>query len=133
MTVELTRERKIMLIGAGILLLIVPGYLIFPLVRDAFPSREVIAAKQLKLEKYQQKAREKQALENQRGRLERFIKRRESGLLQAGTGSLAAAEVQRIVSDIIEKTGAQVRTTRILPIGSDAQQDYAAVPIEITV
>lgn len=132
MNLQLTRERKIILISGGVLLCLAVLYLVAPSIRNAYPPADALELKQIKLTKYRKMVREKIALESKLKALQRGVQITESKLLKGNTASLAAVEVQQMVSEMIKAAGGQIRTTRVLSVKGAERDRYTAIPIEIS-
>ena len=94
---------------------------------------EALYLKQVKLSKYRQKVLEKKDFEKELLNLQKVFKRAEAALLTGKTPSLAAAEIQEIVSNITNSTGGQIMTVRILQSDRSGKDMYLAIPVEITI
>jgi hypothetical protein len=60
------------------------------------------------------------------------MKQAEAGLLTGETPSLAAAEIQEIVSSIADAAGGQIKTVRIVQPDRSGKGMYLAIPVEVT-
>jgi len=132
MPFTLTRERKIILIGGAILLLLGLIYNLAPSVRGMLSEDETLGLKEQKLMKYTAKVNEKASLIQQEKALRNRLKRIEAGLLTPKTPALAAVDIQTMVRDIAARNGAEVKTMRILSAVSEEDQAYVAIPVEVT-
>ena len=65
--------------------------------------------------------------------LQTTFKQAEAALLTGKTVSLAAAEIQQIVTNITNAAGAQIMTVRILQPDRSAKEMYLAIPVEVTI
>jgi hypothetical protein len=132
MPIALTRERKIILIGGAILLLLGLIYNLAPTVQRMFAEDESLALKEEKLTKYLAKVNEKTIYAQQAKALENRLRRIEAGLLTPKTPALAAVDIQTMIRDIAVRYGAEVKTMRILSAASSADNAYVAIPVEVT-
>jgi hypothetical protein len=132
MPFTLTRERKIILIGGAILLLLGLIYNLAPSVQGMLSEDETLGLKEQKLMKYTAKVNEKASLTQQEKALRNRLKRIEAGLLTPKTPALAAVDIQTMVRDIAASYGAEVKTMRILNAVSEEDQAYVAIPVEVT-
>jgi hypothetical protein len=132
MAFTLTRERKIILIGGAILLLLGLIYNLAPTVQGMFAEDEALALKEQKLAKYLAKVNEKTAYARQAKALENRLRRIETGLLTPKTPALAAVDIQTMIRDIAVRYGAEVKTMRILSAESSDDNAYVAIPVEVT-
>jgi len=94
---------------------------------------EELKLKELKLAKYCQKLLEKKVLDRELSTLENTVKQAEVGLLTGKTPSLAAAEIQEIVTSMADAAGGQIRTVRILQPDRSGKELYLAIPVEVTI
>ena len=129
----LKKRRKI--IVAGLVLMALPAmiYLFNSLNRSTHRFHEALHLKQDKLDKYRQKVLEKKVMERQLLSLQTTFKQAEAALLTGKTVSLAAAEIQQIVTNITNAAGAQIMTVRILQPDRSAKEMYLAIPVEVTI
>jgi len=132
MPFTLTKERKIILIGGAILLLLGLIYNLAPTVQGVFSDDEALALKEQKLTKYVAKVNEKTSLAQQAKALENRLRRIEAGLLTPKTPALAAVDIQTMIRDIAVRYGAEVKTMRILSAVSSEDNAYMAIPVEVT-
>jgi hypothetical protein len=94
---------------------------------------EALVLKQQKLEKYRQKLLEKKVVETELLALQNTLKQAEAGLLTGKTVSLAAAEIQEIVTGFANDAGGQIKTVRILQPDRSGNEMYLAIPVEVTI
>lgn len=130
----LRRSQRRRLVSTGVAVLICVGvvYLLVSLNRSTAVVYEELAAKEGKLEKFRTKLLEKDSLQRELLILQNSIKQAEVGLLTGKTPSLAAAEIQEIVTSIANAAGGQIRTIRVLQPEQLERQTYLAIPVEIT-
>jgi len=129
----LSRERRYILLGGAVLLLIGLIYRYAPSVEGLFSSAEATALKEQKLANYRRIAQKRQALETQLEALRQTLRRAESGLLAGKTPALAAVEVQNMIKRIVEEKGAQVRSIRVLRPQGEEEGAYVGIPVQATV
>jgi hypothetical protein len=129
----LSKERRYILIGGALLLLLGLVYRFAPTVEGVFGSGEVTALKEQKLANYRRIARKRQALETQLDMLRQTLRRAESGLLSGKTPALAAVEVQNMIKRIVEGKDAQVRSIRVLRPQGGEEGVYVGIPVQATV
>jgi len=132
-SLQLTRERKIILIGLAVLAFLAMIYLFSSARRTTSMVNEELKLKELKLAKYRQKLLEKKVLDRELSTLENTVKQAEVGLLTGKTPSLAAAEIQEIVTSMADDAGGQIRTVRILQPDRSGKELYLAIPVEVTI
>ena len=129
----LKKRRKIIVAASALLALLVLIYLIDALHRNTLLFNEALNLKQDKLAKYRQKVLEKKVVERQLLNLQNTFKQAEAALLTRKTVSLAAAEIQQIVTNITNAAGAQIMTVRVLQPDRSGQDMYLAIPVEVTI
>ena len=132
-TIQLRKRRKIIVVGFSLLALLAIIYLFNSLGPSTHRFNEALYLKQVKLSKYRQKVLEKKDFEKELLNLQKVFKRAEAALLTGKTPSLAAAEIQEIVSNITNATGGQIMTVRILQSDRSGKDMYLAIPVEITI
>jgi hypothetical protein len=76
---------------------------------------------------------EKKAVKRELLSLQTIFKRAEAALLTGKTPSLAAAEIQEILSRITNAAGAQIMTVRVLQPDRSGNKMYLAIPVEVTI
>ena len=94
---------------------------------------EELNLKQQKLAKYRQKVLDKKIVEKELLSLQNIFKQAEAALLTGKTASLAAAEIQTIVTDITKAADVQITTIRILQPDRSGKDMYLAIPVEVTI
>ena len=132
-SLQLRKRRKIIVAGLALMALAAMFYLFNSLNRSTYRFNEALNLKQDKLGKYRQKVLEKKVMERELLSLQTTFKRAEAALLTGKTVSLAAAEIQQIVTNITNAAGAQIMTVRILQPDRSAKEMYLAIPVEVTI
>jgi hypothetical protein len=132
-SLQLKKRRKIILPGFALLALLAMIYLFNSLNRSTDRFNEALNLKQDKLAKYRQKVLEKKAVKRELLSLQTIFKQAEAALLTGKTPSLAAAEIQEIVSKITNAAGAQIMTVRVLQPDRSGNKMYLAIPVEVTI
>ena len=132
-SLQLRNRRKIIVAGLALMALAAMFYLFNSLNRSTYRFNEALNLKQDKLGKYRQKVLEKKVMERELLSLQTTFKRAEAALLTGKTVSLAAAEIQQIVTNITNAAGAQIMTVRILQPDRSAKEMYLAIPVEVTI
>jgi hypothetical protein len=133
-SLQLTKGRKIIAAGLAVLAFLAMIYLFRSASRSTHAVHEALQLKQLKLAKYHQKLLEIKVVERELLTLKNTMKQAEAeaGLLTGETPSLAAAEIQEIVSSIADAAGGQIKTVRILQPDRSGKEMYLAIPVEVT-
>jgi Tfp pilus assembly protein PilO len=132
-SLQLRNRRKFIVAGLAVMALAAMIYLFNSINRSTHRFHEALNLKQDKLDKYRQKVLEKKIMERELLSLQTTFKQAEAALLTGKTVSLAAAEIQQIVTNITNAAGAQIMTVRILQPDRSAKEMYVAIPVEVTV
>ena len=132
-SLQLKKRRKIIVAGLALMALPAMIYLFNSLNRSTHRFNEAINLKQDMLGKYRQKVLGKKVVERELLSLQNTFKQAEAALLTGKTVSLAAAEIQQIVTNITNAAGAQIMTVRILQPDRSAKEMYLAIPVEVTI
>ena len=117
----------------AVLALLAMIFLFDSLSRSTQRFNEALLLKQDKLARYRQKVLEKKAVKRELLSLQTIFKRAEAALLTGKTPSLAAAELQEILSRITKAAGGQIMTVRVLQPDRSGNAMYLAIPVEITI
>lgn len=133
MAFQLTRERKIIIGIGGALLLLGIIYNQMPNFMPAGDGDEILDAKRQKLSKYRERVGERGRLESRIKVARLQLKRAEGGLLMAKTPALAAVDIQQILTQIAGTTEAELKTMRVLSSDPIPEEDYIAIPVEVTI
>jgi hypothetical protein len=133
----MTKERKYILIGGAILLLLGAVYRFFPDTEVFQPMGADLVLKERKILKYRQMVQERNELNAELISLNRAVERAEAGLLTGETPALAAVDIQNILNDIANRAAVQVQSMRVLnPEESDKESPekglYLKIPVQIT-
>ena len=132
-SLQSSKRQKIIAAGLVLLVLLAMILLIDSIGRSTQRFNEAFLMKQDKLTRYRQKVLEKKAIKRELSGLQTIFKRAEAALLTGKTASLAAAELQEILSRITEAAGGQIKTVRVLQPVRTGNTIYLAIPVEITV
>lgn len=124
------RTKTIIIIGA-VLLLLGLTYRLIPFFQGISDAGLEIALKERQVEKLRNMVQKVGDPEDGIARLNRTLKRAESGLLTGKTPALAAVDIQNILNGIAEKSGIDIKTTRVLK--AEEIDRYMGVPVQFTV
>ena len=130
---QLRKRRKIIAAGLALLALVALIYLYDLLSQSTRQFNEALYLKQVRLAKNRQKVLEKKAVRRELLNLQTAFRRAEAALLTGKTQSLAAAELQEIISRITKTAGGQIMTVRILQPDRSDKDMYLAIPLEVTI
>jgi hypothetical protein len=129
---RLTTNRRLLLLGAAAALLL--AVVVFRSA-DRFAvddGEDALAVKQDQLSRYDEKLRSRERIEARLAVSQRQLARLEKGLLQAKTASLAAVDIQQLLTQIAGTTQAEIKTMRILGPEQRADAPYTAVTVQVT-
>lgn len=129
--VPLNRERKILLVCGVVLLLAGAMYRFSPDIPSLFSGSDEMRLKEKELMKYRSVLQDKRRLEGALVSAERELARAEAGLLSQGTPTLAAVDIQNMLSDIAEQKGMTVQSTRLLQSKPAGKGEYITIPVEV--
>jgi hypothetical protein len=132
-SLQLKKRRKIIVAGLVLLALLALIFLFDSLSRSTQRFNEALLLKQDRLARYRQKVLEKKAVRRELLSLQTTFKRAEAALLTGKTSSLAAAEIQEILSRITKASGGQIMTVRVLQPDRSGKEMYLAIAVEITI
>jgi hypothetical protein len=130
---QLRKGRKIIVAGLALLVCLALIYLFNSFNLSTHIFNEELDLKQQDLAKYRQKVLEKKVVEKELLSLHNIFKQAEAALLTGKTPSLAAAEIQAIVTNISKAAGVQIMTVRILQPDRSGKEMYLAIPVEVTI
>ena len=128
----MSKERKYLLMGGGVLLVLGVLYRFFPVIQDLKPAGSEIIFKKQQIAKYCQKIQKGKNLESRRIALNRNLGRAESGLLAGETPALAAVDIQNILSDITRKIDIEIKTMRVIKSIDIENMNYVSIPVRFT-
>jgi hypothetical protein len=132
-SLQLTKERKIIAAGLAVLVFLAMIYLFSSARRSTHLASEALELNELKLAKYRQKLLKKKVIDRELLTLKNSVQQAEAGLLTGKTPPLAAAEIQEIVTSIADAAGGQIKTVRILQPDRSGKEMYLAIPVEVTI
>ena len=132
MRFALTRERKYILIVGAILLFFGLVYKLYPLIKGITGDNVQIAIKEKQLAKYRQSIEEGKQLQKRLEALTRTLKEGESGLLRGKTPSLAAVDMQNILSAITQNSDVQISSVRVLKPVKENGTSYLSIPVRFS-
>jgi hypothetical protein len=131
---NITKERKYILIAGAVLLFLGLIYRFYPDLYDFFSVQEDIAIKQNQVEKYQSVIAGRKDLEKRKNILEKRLKSLEASLLSGRTASLAAVELQEKIKEAGRSAGGiNIDSMRVMSTKKPEDSDYTRVPVRFTV
>jgi hypothetical protein len=129
---DISKKRKYLFMGGGLLLLLGVLYRFFPTIHDLKPADSEIILKKQQIAKYRQKIQKRKNLESRLTALNRHLRQSESGLLAGETPALAAVDVQNILSDITRKIDIEIKTMRVIKSIDLKNMNYVSIPVQFT-
>ncbi len=131
-SIKLTKERKIILIGGAILLIIGAIYRFSPSMLSAVSVSDEIAMKKNHVEKYIKVVAQKKRAEKEKEYFKRLFKQTESRLLTGETRSLAAVEIQNILNKIAGAGNVKFMTMRVMKPMEGENAGYVRLPVQFS-
>ncbi len=129
---EITRERKIILIGGAVLLFLAAIYRFYPLVGPLFGGTDEILIKQEIIGRYQNIVNQSPWIDTEHTRVNRMLAKAEAGLLSGATESLAAVEIQNIINTIAAANNVKIDTLQVLKTRDAEGVGYAMIPVMVS-
>ena len=123
---------------AGILLLLAGAlYRFWPSIQELSQGLsgrdEDILLKQKQIAKYQQVLQARDDLEKRVESLEKTLKKRESELFAGETPAIAAADIQKVLQEIAQKSQVEIKTVRVLKPEEVGNQYYLNIPVQLNI
>ena len=117
----------------GFLLVVGAVYRIWPEMPNIRGTDNNIALKEKQLVKYQRMFQSSDDLEKEISFLKKTLKRGESGLLTGKTPALAAADIQKIMREMAEKSQVGIKTVRVLKPNDAGGSHYLSIPVQLSI
>ncbi len=130
---NIIKNRKVILIFGALLLLFAVIYRAFPAIQDLWPKGDEIALIKKHIGKYRQIVGEKDEVEARLAALRKNAKQLEAGLLRGKTPALVAADIQKILHDLAEKSKVDIKRVRVLKAVELGQSDYLSIPVQLNI
>ena len=123
---------------AGILLLLAGAlYRFWPSIQELSQGLsgrdEDILLKQKQIAKYQQVLQARDDLEKRVESLEKTLKKRESELFAGETPAIAAADIQKVLQEIAQKSQVEIKTVRVLKPEEVGNRNYLNIPVQLNI
>lgn len=115
-----------LLLTAGI------AYRIWPQIQDITGTNGEIELKKRQLAKYQRMFQSGGGLEKEVSVLEGAFKQGESGLLTGKTPALAAADIQKVMREMAEKSQVEIKRVRVLKPEDVGGNHYLSIPVQLS-
>lgn len=129
---QLTKERKIILLIGGILLLWGAGYRLMPLFQLLGSNSGEVDLKREQIGNYQKRIQNKNQLLQRQLAFTRDAAQLKRGLLKGQTPALSAVTMQNRLNEIAESISAEIKTTRVLKPTSHENSDFMTVPLMLS-
>lgn len=133
MKFKIDKQKKYILLAAGILLLFGIIYRFFPFFKGIQEAGAEIVLKERQLAKYRQMVQEGDDLQAKINFLTRTLKRVEFGLLTGETPALAAVNVQNILDEVASRSELEIKRVRVLKPEKMDGEKYLIVPVQFTI
>jgi hypothetical protein len=131
--VKIDRSRKYLLIAGVVVLLIGAVYRIWPQMQDIFGAGNSIALKKRQIVKYQATVKASENLQADVESLKKALEKGEKGLLTGKTAALAAADIQKVLQEMAEKSQVEIKTVRVLKADTAKGGLYLSVPVQLSI
>ena len=124
------KRKYLIIIGAVLFVLTVYKYLAAPLIVNVAGVGEEISVKEKMLGSYRDALGEEKDLESRISLIKKESARLESGLLRGKTPTLATVDIQGILKKMVEESGVEVKTMKILEPEDNGY--YKALSVQFT-
>ena len=131
--VKIDKKRKYFFVAMGFLLIVGTAYRMWPEIQDFRGAGGNIALKEKQLVKYQQMFHSSGDLEKKIALLKKTLKQGESGLLTGKTSALAAADIQKVVREMADKSQMEIKTVRVLKPADVGGSHYLSIPVQLSI
>jgi len=130
---KINKKHKYLIAGGAVLIFFGLIYRLLPFFQ-AFESVEAeLIIKQRQLEKFRQTVQQGSVFDERIAYLRRVLKNSESGLLNGKTPSLAAVDIQNLLSEIVGTSGVQIKRVRVLKPEKLEKEYYISIPVEFSI
>ena len=130
--VKIDKKRKYFLAAMAVLLIAGVVYRIWPQIQNIQGTDE-IASKKKQLVKFQMMLHASGNLEKDVAVLKDTLKKEEFGLLTGKTPALAAANIQKVMRAMAEKSQVEIKTVRVLKPTDAGGSHYLSIPVQLTI
>ena len=128
---KIDKSRKYLLVAGVFLLLLGAIYRMWPSIQDLRGTGEDIRLKQKQIAKYLRVLQARDELETQIQLLKKALKKGESELFVGETPAIAAADIQKVLQKIAEKSQVSIKTVRVLKPEDEGQPQYLNIPVQL--
>ena len=130
---KIDKKRKYFLLAAGFLLVVGVVYRTWPEIQNIQGADGDIALREKQLVKYQRMFQSSGDLEKEVAALKGILKQGESGLLTGKTPALAAADIQKVMREMAEKSQVEIKRVRVLKPEDVGGSHYLSIPVQLTI
>ena len=131
-SMEWTKERKIILIGGVLLLLLGAIYRFYPVISSLVSVSDEIVIKQNHIEKYFRVVEQQKRAVSENKYIKNQFKQMERRFLTGGTPTLAAVEIQEILKGIGDTSNVKFMTMRVMKPKDDENAGYVRLPVQFS-
>ncbi len=131
--VKIDKKRKYFLLAIGLLFMVGAGYRIWPEIQDFLGAGGNISVLKKRLVKYERMVQSSAGLESEVVLLKKTIHQGESGLLTGKTPALAAADIQKLVREMAEKSQVEIKRVRVLKSEDVDGSLYLSIPVQLNI
>ena len=108
-------------------------YRVWPQIADIAGGESDVALKKKQLIKYRKMFQSAVDLEKELSLLGGTLKKGEAGLLTGKTPALAAADIQKVVNEIAQKSLMEIISVRVLKPKSVGGNHYLSIPVQVKI
>jgi Tfp pilus assembly protein PilO len=130
---KIDRSKKYLIVAGVFLLLAGTLYRVWPAIQTLGVANDDILLKEKQISKYQRALRARGELEAQVQLLEKSLKQRESQLFTGDTPAIAAADIQKVLQEIAQKSQVEIKTVRVLKPDTAAKSRYLNIPVQLNI
>lgn len=130
---ELTRERKTILIAGAILLACALLYRFAPAISDAFSVGEEAEVMQAQIRNYQSVIAKQEGLQKEIRNLRDRLQSIEKRLLPGSTASLAAVNLQEFIKKVADAEDIEVDSMRVMSARQEEGARFTLVPVRFVI
>lgn len=123
------RDKKILIVGSVIASIIIFIYLLLPFCDNFLEKKKDIELKERTLKKYLKFIKKQGEFQKNLTSLTREQRKTQGSLLKGETTSLAAADIQKIVDKISEKSEVQIKSVKVME--ADEKEEFVAIPVQV--
>ncbi len=131
-SIGLNRERKIILIGGALLLLLGAIYRFYPVISSVVSVSDEIVMKKNHVEKYLRIVEQQKRAVSENKYFKRQFTQMERRLLSGETPTLAAVEIQEILKEIGDTSNVKFMTMRVMKPKEDEGTGYVRLPVQFS-